>query len=263
MKITEARARTACSPSRLPGLDFALNPYRGCGHGCIYCYSPDVLRLKNWEEWGSFVEVRRNIPVLLSKEKKKLQGVVGLGTVTDPYQPIEDETFLTRYCLEQLALGQCRICIQTKSDLILRDIDLLERMDVEVGFTINTMDEIIASKIEPGAPSPEKRLDALGRLSGAGIETWVFLGPIIPLINDSEDLLKSVIKGAKESGAGKLMYDKLRLKPYLQKRLEKLFGYSKAQKVFRLARDKEWEERVTIDIEILCEDFDLPFERAF
>jgi DNA repair photolyase len=128
MRITEARASTALSPSRLPGLDFALNPYRGCGHGCIYCYSPDVLRLGGKEPWGSFVEVRKNLPVLLAKERKACSGVVGLGTVTDPYQPAEEKTRLTRYCLEQLATAKCSVCVQTKSDLVARDTDILSRM---------------------------------------------------------------------------------------------------------------------------------------
>jgi len=264
MKLTEVKASTACSPSKLPGLDFALNPYRGCGHGCIYCYSPDVLRMKNWQDWGSFVEIRKNMPVLLAKQKKKLTGVIGLGTVTDPYQPAEENFKVTRYCLEQLATAKTSTCIQTKSNLIIRDIDLLQKMkNVEVGFTINTMDEIIARNLEPGAPSPQRRLEALRQLSEAGISTWVFLGPVIPLINDSRDLLEDVVQQVKDAGAGKLMYDRLRLKPYLEERLRKLFGHEKAVEVFRLARDKEWDEKININIEILCDDAGLVVEKAF
>ena len=264
MKTMVVKASTACSPSKLPGLDWALNPYRGCSHGCIYCYSPDVLRMKNWQDWGTFVEVRKNIPVLLAKQKKKMSGVIGLGTVTDPYQQAEEESKVTRYCLEQLATSKCTVCVQTKSDLIVRDIDLLQRMkNVEVGFTINTMDEIIASKREPGAPSPKRRVEALRQLSEAGISTWVFLGPVIPLLNDSRDLLEDVIQQVKDAGASKLMYDRLRLKPFLEERLRKLFGYEKANQVFRLARDKEWDERISIDIEILCDDVGLVVEKAF
>ena len=263
MKLTEVKASTACSPSRLPGLDYALNPYRGCGHACVYCYSSDVLRMDNWLDWGTFVEVRKNLPVLLAKQKKKLSGVIGLGTVTDPYQQAEENSKTTRYCLEQLATSNCTICIQTKSDLIVRDIDILQKMKkIEVGFTINTMDEIIARKIEPGAPGPKRRIEALRQLSEAGIKTWVFLGPVIPQINDSPELLKDVIQQMKDAGAGKLMYDRLRLKPFLEERLKKLFG-NESDKIFRLARDSEWDENLGIKIEIICDDVGLIVEKAF
>ncbi len=264
MKLTEVKASTALNPSKLPGLDYALNPYRGCSHGCVYCYSSDVLRMDNWQDWGNFVEVRKNIPVLLAKQKKKISGVIGMGTVTDPYQQAEDKSRITRYCLEQLATSKSSTTVQTKSDLIIRDIDILQRMkNVEVIFTINTMDEIIARKIEPGAPSPQRRLEALRQLSEAGIKTWVFLGPIIPQINDSSDSLKKVVRQVKDAGAGKIMYDRLRLKPNLEERLRMLFGYEKANQIFRLANDKEWYDNISIEMKILCDDAGLGVERAF
>ncbi len=264
MKLTEKKASTACSSSKLPGLDYALNPYRGCGHGCVYCYSSDVLHMQNWRDWGNFVEVRKNIPILLAKQKKKISGTVGLGTVTDPYQQAEEKSKTTRYCLEQLATSKLSICVHTKSDLIVRDIDILQRMkNLEVIFTINTMDETIARKIEPGAPSPQRRVKALRQISEAGIKTWVFLGPVIPLINDSPDLLKDIIQQVKDAGAGKLMYDRLRLKPYLEERLKKLFGNQKANQIFRLTRDREWDERISINIETICDDAGLIVEKAF
>jgi DNA repair photolyase len=128
MNIKEIQASTAISASGLPGLDFALNPYRGCQHACAYCYSPDVLREARWREWGDFVDVKKNLPILLSKQKNKLSGVVGLGTVTDPYQQAEEKYKITRYCLEQLARSDCTVSIQTKSDLVLRDLDILKKM---------------------------------------------------------------------------------------------------------------------------------------
>ncbi|MDO9536951.1 MAG: radical SAM protein [Thermoplasmata archaeon] len=262
MKITEKKASTACSPSKLPGLDWALNPYRGCQHACVYCYSPDILHLGKEEEWGSAVEVKKNLPVLLAKGKKKITGPIGLGTVTDPYQPVEDETFLTRFCLEQLVSSS--VCIQTKGDIILRDLDILKRIkNLEVGITITTMDQETARILEPGAPPPENRIKALAKLSKEGIRTWVFLGPVIPGINDSYDSLGKVIKAAKEAGAGKIIYDKLRLKPLVRQRMEKKFGLSKASKMFQLAEDREWVERVFIDIEVLCDDAGLVGEKAF
>lgn len=264
MKVTEARASTALNPSKLPGLDWALNPYRGCQHGCVYCYSADVMHMNGQEAWGTFVEVKRNIPVILAREKKKCSGTVGLGTVTDPYQPLEEKTMLTRYCLEQLSAGECRVCIQTKSDLVTRDIDLLRKMKgAEVGITVSTMNQETAAMLEPGAPEPAKRIAALAVLSGAGISTWVFLGPIIPGINDSSESMEGVIKAAKRAGCSKVIYDKLRLKPILRERMKMRFGYSKAKDMFRLAEDREWEERVFIDIEVLCDEAGIQSEKAF
>ncbi|MCK5024502.1 MAG: radical SAM protein [Thermoplasmata archaeon] len=263
MKLTVVKASRALNPSRLPGLDYALNPYRGCSHACVYCYSSDVLRMDNWQNWGNFVEVRKNMPVLLAKQKKKMSGIVGLGTVTDPYQQAEEKHKITRYCLEQLAMSKISTCVQTKSDLIVRDIDILQRMkNVEVIFTINTMDMIIASMIEPGAPSPQRRVEALRQVSEAGIKTCVFLGPVIPQINDSSDSLKKVVQQVKDTGAGRLMYDRLRLKPQLEKRLRMLFG-EEAGQIFRLAEDKDWYEKIGFEVEVLCDGVGLVVERAF
>ena len=98
MKINEVKCKSALSLSALPGLNYSLNPYRGCQHNCAYCYVPNVLRIKR-TEWGNFVDVKINIPLVLSKELKiKKSGVVGISTVTDPYQPVEKKYMLTRYC---------------------------------------------------------------------------------------------------------------------------------------------------------------------
>ncbi|MBA3046277.1 MAG: radical SAM protein [Candidatus Thermoplasmatota archaeon] len=264
MRITEVKASTACSPSKLPGLDWALNPYRGCSHACVYCYSADILRMAPTDKWGASLEVRKNLPVLLAKERKKKKGVIGLGTVTDPYQQVEEKTLLTRYCLEQLALGDSRVCIQTKSDLVTRDIDILARMNnPEVGITVTTMDAEMAAKLEPGAPPPDRRMAAVRKLVSAGIRTWVFLGPIIPGMNDSYDSLAEVVRGAKIAGASKIIYDYLRLKPILQERMLKEFGYEKAHVAIRDSVDREWRERVSIDVEILCEEHGIAVEKVF
>ena len=100
-------------------------------------------------------------------------------------------------------------------------------------------------------------------MSEAGIKTWVFLGPIIPLINDSPELLKDVIQQVEDAGAGKIMYDRLRLKPLLEQRLRTLFGDEKSVEIFRLASDKEWYEKIGLEIERLCDDAGLVCERAF
>jgi DNA repair photolyase len=262
MDIRDVKVSAATSKSRLPGLDFALNPYRGCGHGCIYCYSPDVLKESMWEAWGDFVDVKSNAPNLLSRERKRLSGTVGVGTVTDPYQPIEKERNMTRYCLEQLAKADCTVSIQTKSDLVLRDLDILKMMkDPEVGFTITTMDEHLARKLEPGAPPPQRRIAAFKELAANGIRTWAFVGPIIPTLNDSVESLESVIVSLKDAGCQRILYDKLRLKPLVRKRMERALG--ECAEIFRLANTKEWVEKIYAEVERICCDVGVKCERAF
>jgi DNA repair photolyase len=211
--IKEIIAKTALSPSKLPGLDYALNPYRGCEHACIYCYAPSVI---HWDKgkWGDLVEVKVNLPRILSKELHvKKKGVVGLGTVTDPYQPAEKKYEITQRCLELLLLHDFPVCIQTKSSLVLRDIDLLKKFtNLEVGITLTTNDDKVREKLEPGASSVEDRLHALSELSKNGIETWVFMGPVMPYITDVEALISaiSIVK------PGYVLVDKLRMKEGVQ-----------------------------------------------
>ena len=207
--IKEIKVKTALSPSQLPGLDYALNPYRGCAHACIYCYAPSVI---HWDKgkWGDLVEVKINLPRVLSKElRTKKKGIVGLGTVTDPYQPAEKKYEITRRCLELLLMHDFPVCIQTKSSLVLRDMDLLKRFSkIEVGITLTSHDDSVRQKLEPGAPSVQERLHALEELGKNGIDTWVFMGPVMPYITDVEALL-SVIADVKPKY---VLADRLRLK---------------------------------------------------
>lgn len=147
-------------------------------------------------------------------------GVVGISTVTDPYQPVEGRLKLTRSCLEVLLAKQFPVCIQTKSALVLRDIDLIRDFsDKEVGLTVTTLDDEASAVIEPGASLPGERLDALKRLADAGIPAWAFVGPLVPGYMDA-DRLAELLARVKDSGAGKVLVDKLRLKPGLWQRLE-------------------------------------------
>ncbi|MBU4374144.1 MAG: radical SAM protein [Euryarchaeota archaeon] len=207
--IKEIIVKTALSPSKLPGLDYALNPYRGCAHACVYCYAPSVIQ---WDKgkWGELVEAKVNLPRILSKELRvKKKGVVGLGTVTDPYQPAEKKYEITRRCLELLLIHDFPVCIQTKSSLVLRDIDLLKKFtNIEVGVTLTTLDDSVMAKMEPGASTVEERLRALEELSKNGIKTWVFLGPVMPYITDVEALVEAIV----DVKPRYVLVDRLRLK---------------------------------------------------
>lgn len=214
----KVRVRRALSSSGLGDIDYALNPYIGCYHACVYCYAREFVSMKRIARyWGEIVVVKTNIVDVLRDEiSKRRHGVVGIGTITDAYQPVESEFRITRQCVETLLNTGFVVTIQTKSDLILRDLDILTSRPslVDVGFTITTLDSSIARLIEPRAPSPQKRVAALERISDAGIKTWVFLGPIIPGYNDDLESISEVIEVATVTKSV-LYYDKLRVKRFM------------------------------------------------
>ncbi|HUS56755.1 MAG TPA: radical SAM protein [Thermoplasmata archaeon] len=219
------QCRTALSPSRLPGLDWALNPYRGCRHACAYCYAQDVTHFRTDIPWGAVVEVKANIARVLRRElaRRRYDGVCGIGTVTDPYQPAEREYQLTRGCLSELKRKDIRISILTKSDLVLRDLDsLVHWSGAEVGMTVSCIDDRIASILEPGAPPPSVRMDALSRLVAEGIDVYMMLAPVIPGISDSEDLLVRAVDAASAAGVGRIMWDGFNPRPLAIDRVSKV-----------------------------------------
>ncbi len=195
MKIQEIKAKSVLSKSQV--FDYALNPYVGCGHRCVYCYAKFMKRFTGHSEsWGDFVDVKINAPELLAREvKKKKVGRVWISGVCDPYQPVEKRYMVTKKCLSILVENGWPITIQTKSPLVLRDIEIIQRAtDAEVGFTITTADEKIRRIFEPGAPPVKKRVEALADLHSAGIKTFAMIAPILP---GAEELV-SELKGKVE-----------------------------------------------------------------
>ncbi len=221
MVVRTVECKSAASRSGLPGLDKALNPYRGCSHRCAYCYAQDVTRFEMSKPWGMDIEVKLNLVERLSKElKKDSSGVFGIGTVTDPYQPLEEKYELTRGCLIELRRTGASISVLTKSDLVLRDLDLLRGWeDAEVGVSIGCTDARISSILEPGAPVPERRLAALKALNDASIKTYIMAAPVIVGVSDLEQQLRELVAGASEAGVMRIMWDKFNPKPIAGRRL--------------------------------------------
>lgn len=184
--------RRALSPSRLPEMNYALNPYTGCEHGCIYCYGPGVVHAEP-STWR-VVRVKRNIPERLSRELPAVDGIIGIGTVTDPYQYAERRFMLTRMCLEVLARNNREIHMHTKSDLILRDKELLSGMRGVVGITVTTMDERISKMTEPGAPVPSRRLEAMAELHDAGVNVYALIAPVMNTLEGHESELLDAVR---------------------------------------------------------------------
>lgn len=184
----ETHCKTILTRSRLPETDYSLNPYVGCSHACAYCYARFMRRFtRHSEPWGQFVDAKVNAAVVLRHELARVRrpGKVLLGSVTDAYQPAERKYGLTRAMLAELVGSPLQAGILTKSDLVLRDLDLLKQLkDCTVGLTITTLDEGARRHFEPGASSVEKRLAALRLLHENGIANYVFVGPILPGLTD-------------------------------------------------------------------------------
>lgn len=220
VKILTVKASRAISRSGLPDIDYALNPYIGCSHGCIYCYARLYTRHREVaENWGSIVIVKENLLEVLRKETKKYKpGVIGLSTITDPYQPVEAIYRLSRGSLRILLENNFHVSIQTKNPLILRDLDILVnyRNRVDVGFTITTLNNSIARLIEPYSPPPSSRAKALIELSRKNIDTWIFYGPVIPGLNDDIKTIDHMLNLALETNS-KILIDNLHVKPFMKK----------------------------------------------
>ena len=181
MIIREIFAKSVLSKSQI--YDYAINPYVGCSHSCRYCYAAFMRRFTGHKEkWGEFVDVKINVPELLAREiKRKRMGRVWVSGVCDPYQAVEKKYELTKKCLKILVENQWPVTIQTKSSLVLRDIEILEKSkDIEVGFSITTADDKIRKLFEPGAPSIKERIHALDVLHSRGIQTFAMIAPILP-----------------------------------------------------------------------------------
>ena len=262
MKVTETQCKTALSRSRLPGFDYSLNPYRGCAHGCKYCYVPNIIRAPR-KEWGGFVQVKRNIPKALSLQlKNKKKGVVGISTTTDPYQFLEEEYKLTRYCLAQLLRYDFPVSIITKSPLVTRDIDLLSKFsEAEVGLSITTYDDSERKILEPNAPSIPSRISALGECSANGITTYAFLGPLYPTVD--REYLGELVEKIKDAGVSKIMADKLNLKPGVWESvnwaLEKIIDKRSIWKEAVLEKGKDY-DRLFAALKKICRQKGIEFE---
>jgi len=194
MIVKEVHAKTILSSSKV--YPYVINPYTGCQHHCTYCYARFMKRFTGHREpWGQFVDVKINAPDLLRKEiTKKKPGKVWVSGVCDPYQPFEAKYLVTRKCLEILAQNDWSVVIQTRSPLILRDMDVLKRgKNFEAGLSITTADDRIRKIFEPNAPAIEERINALDSLHKAGIRTYAMIAPILPGVKDLAEMLAGKI----------------------------------------------------------------------
>lgn len=232
--IKEIYAKTILNRMKQPsgwfGVMYGMNIYRGCQFKCIYCDSrSECYGIENFDD----ILVKVNALELLKNElgRKRKRGTIGTGAMCDPYMPLEKKYKLTGQCLEIIAEYQFPVHICTKSNLVVRDIDILEKINKVyacVAFTLTTVNDTLAKKIEPGAPLPSERLKAMGILSSLGIKTGVVMMPILPFIEDNEENIADIVKQSKAYGAffivpsfGVTLRDRQRA--YYYQKLDELF----------------------------------------
>jgi DNA repair photolyase len=220
-EVIAERARTIITRNDSPdiGFDRSINPYRGCEHGCSYCFarpSHAFQGLSPGLDFETKIFAKSGAADLLEKELRAPgyePRTIALGANTDPYQPVERRLRLTRAILEVLARTNHPVGIVTKSALVTRDIDILAPMAarglVKVAISVTTLDPVLARRMEPRAPTPARRIDTIRRLAEAGIPVTVLVAPVIPAINDHE--IEAILKAAHAAGAGEAGYVLLRL----------------------------------------------------
>lgn len=211
-RVREIECKSLLTKSGLA--DYTINCYTGCEHGCRYCYARFMLKFTGHTEgWGNFVDVKVNGHEVLQKQVKRSRpGSVFVSSVCDGWQPLEERYRLTRRCIETLIGHHYPITILTKSSLIERDLDLLQEGSVEFGVTITTLDNNLRKVFEPRASSPDKRLSVLEMSKRKGIKSYVFLGPLIPFLSDTEEELSRTMKAITELKPDYMYVDRLNLR---------------------------------------------------
>ncbi|MDO4583029.1 MAG: radical SAM protein [Planctomycetia bacterium] len=189
LKVKEINVKSYITSSKLPGIDFVINPYVGCSHKCAYCYAEFMKRFTNHTEpWGEFLDVKR-CDFRFSAEKYAGKKIL-LSSVTDAYNPFEKKYEITRRILEALLPLGAKIRILTKSDLVLRDMDLFQQFSsLQITFSMNSLDDSFRKIFEPYASPVAQRLQALRTLYDKGFATAIFMSPIFPAISDFEALI--------------------------------------------------------------------------
>jgi DNA repair photolyase len=225
-KQTMNRVKAASMP-----FDWSINPYRGCAHGCSFCYARSThtyLGMNADDSFQNHIFLKTNAAEALEAQLAKLVkkhrgdwreaarqvGLVAIGTATDPYQPVEAKAQLTRECLKVLAKYRIPTTITTRSPLILRDLDLLLDMHVtSINISVNTLDYEIYRRMEPASPFPLKRLETVQKLVEHGLPAGIFLAPVLPYLTDSDKQLEELVSAASQHRAEYLVPSVLRLAP--------------------------------------------------
>lgn len=247
---------------------FTLNPYVGCAHACRYCYSVYISRWRHRkiEEWGSWVEVKLNAPEILKKDIKKYgTGHIFISTICDAYQPIEELYQLTRNCLNTLISTDFSLFLLTKSERVTRDIDILvKHPNLKVCFSLTMLNDEIAKIFEPYASPPSHRIQAGLKLKEKGIETGIFINPILPFFTEQE--LEDLVDKVEKLGFDFLGFDTLHyISSFVGGRIKELYSEFGKEAMERLeyAKSPQYESELKERIRELVKDRKIKCEVNF
>jgi DNA repair photolyase len=234
MRVVEVEAKSIITPSKLPTVDFVVNPYTGCAFGCAYCYASFMGRFVNETNgaWGDYLYVKTNAVQLADRElarmpERKRHGTLLMSSVTDAYQGAERKYRLARGILEKLlAHGYPgKVSILTKSPVVTRDIDLLTALPhSEVGMTVTSTDDKVSRWLEVRAPLASRRLATLAELNRAGVATYAFVGPLLPHFATEPELLDTLLGRIAEAGVPEVFIEHINLKRYIRDRMSQVRG---------------------------------------
>jgi DNA repair photolyase len=268
MKIQEIESKSIIVASKLPDSDYVINPYTGCQFGCLYCYATFMGRFVNEprNEWGNYVYVKKNAVELARKQlatwpADKADCSIFFSSVTDPYQGIEQKYQLTRGILKELIACHYpgKVSILTKSPLVLRDIDLIKQLNIEVGVTVTTTDDKLSRTLEVTAPLASRRFDTLKQLVENGISTYAFIGPLLPHFRYQPLLLDELFRKIAETGTKDIYVEHINLPAYVKERIWKELKSEsqEVQDIYAGAQTKKHRELLTQMVEKLTEKYGL------
>ncbi len=256
VKIKEIQAKSIIGHTSVPSADYVINAYTGCQFGCMYCFATFMGRFvgESNQNWGKYVYVKANAVELMQKDIRRLMKKdphprVILSTVTDPYQGVESKYRLTRGILQTFANHDYhgRVSVLTKSPMILKDLDVLKKINnLEVGLSITTFDDSLSRFLEVRAPLARARIKTLKSLNDAGIQTYVFIGPVVPHLKLKPQLLNQLFEAIAETGTRNAKIEYLNLPSYVKSRLNKVLKKEpeEVQEIYARSQTKKYREEM-------------------
>ncbi|MFX0043725.1 MAG: radical SAM protein [Candidatus Hodarchaeota archaeon] len=263
MKVEYREAKSIITKSNIPSIDFVINPYIGCQHGCIYCYAEFMIRFTGHkgDKWGHFLDIK-NFNLNQIKPQKYDGKRILLSSVTDPYIPLEKKYQNTRKILERLVGTNAEISILTKSKLVVRDIDLFKRFkNIKVGISISTLNNDFARIIERAASKPTERLEAIKKVSEAGIQTYTFISPFFPEITDFKAIIEHTLDYTDQYS-----FENLNFRPHNIPRIMRIIKEhypNLISKYKEIQKDRSFWDIIEENIKQYCEEMKLNYSIEF
>jgi DNA repair photolyase len=263
MKVEIREAKSIITKSNIPSIDYVINPYTGCQHGCIYCYAEFMIRFTGHkgEKWGQFLDIKKYDFSKIKPSRYDGKSIL-FSSVTDPYLPLEKKYQNTKKILESLVGTSADIQILTKSKLVIRDIELFKKFEnIKVGISINTLNDEFARIIEPAASKPSERLSTIEQISKENIETYVFISPFFPEITD----FKAIIEEA-ENYTKNFNFENLNFRPHNVPRINQMIKKhypGLLSKYKEIRQDQSYWDFIELEIKEFCERKDLNYKIEF